>query len=159
VCRREEFARDRERQFTAGLATWPELADLLAGARRVGPIRLMTDWYGYFRQSAGLGWVLVGDAGHFKDFTPAQGISDALRQARQLASGIERGFGAGSIDTGSIDTEMLRWWQWRDNDAYEMYWFARDLGAPGRSHPDHPRPAGHRGQPGGHPGAAARAQP
>jgi flavin-dependent dehydrogenase len=102
VCRREEFARDRERQFTAGLATWPELADLLAGARRVGPIRLMTDWYGYSRQSAGPGWVLVGDAGHFKDFTPAQGISDALRQARRLASGIERGFGAGSIDTGSI---------------------------------------------------------
>jgi len=145
VGRREEFARDRDRQFTAGLATWPELADLLAGARRVGPIRLMTDWHGYFRQSAGPGWVLVGDAGHFKDFTPAQGISDALRQARRLASGIERGFGAGSIDTGSIDTgsidtgsidtEMLRWWQWRDNDAYEMYWFARDLGAPGRSSP------------------------
>jgi hypothetical protein len=122
---------DRDRQFTAGLATWPELADLLAGARRVGPIRLMTDWHGYFRQSTGPGWVLVGDAGHFKDFTPAQGISDALRQARQLAPGIERGLGA----TGSIDTEMLRWWRWRDRDAYEMYWFARDLGAPGRSSP------------------------
>jgi 2-polyprenyl-6-methoxyphenol hydroxylase-like FAD-dependent oxidoreductase len=131
VGRREEFARDRDRQFTQGLATWPELADLLAGARRVGPIRLMTDWHGYFRQSAGPGWVLVGDAGHFKDFTPAQGISDALRQARQLAPGIERGLGA----TGSIDTEMLRWWQWRDGDAYEMYWFANDLGAPGRSSP------------------------
>ncbi|GAC1397218.1 MAG: hypothetical protein NVS4B6_19550 [Mycobacterium sp.] len=48
----------------------------------------MTDWHGYFRRGAGPGWVLVGDAGHFKDFSPAQGIADALRQAHRLADSI-----------------------------------------------------------------------
>jgi hypothetical protein len=55
---------------------------------------------------------LVGDAGHFKDPTPGQGISDALRQAVELAPAID-------------------WWCWRDRDAWEMYWFAHDMGAPG----------------------------
>ena len=51
----------------AGLAAWPELAELLAGATRVGPIRVMANWHGYFREAAGPGWALLGDAGHFKD--------------------------------------------------------------------------------------------
>lgn len=55
---------------------------MLAPAERVGPIRVITNWHGYFRQSAGPGWALVGDAGHFKDFATGQGISDALRQTR-----------------------------------------------------------------------------
>jgi flavin-dependent dehydrogenase len=76
-----EFHTDRQANFTAGIHKWPELAEVVAGARRVGPIRVVTDWHGYFRQSAGPGWVLVGDSGHFQDFTPGQGISDAFRQA------------------------------------------------------------------------------
>ena len=79
------FLADRERNFAALLQRWPELADLLAGARRVGPIRAMPDLAGYFRESSGPGWVLTGDAGHFKDPTPAQGIADAFVQAERLA--------------------------------------------------------------------------
>jgi hypothetical protein len=30
---------------------------------------------------------------------------------------------------------MRRWWQWRDDDAYEMYWFASDMGRSGTSSP------------------------
>jgi hypothetical protein len=30
---------------------------------------------------------------------------------------------------------MRRWWSWRDEDAYEMHWFARDFGVPGASTP------------------------
>ena len=85
IDRREELRRDRATAYAGAFAHWPELEASLAGARRVGPIRMMSRWHGFFRESAGPGWVLVGDAGHFKDPTPGQGISDALRQAVELA--------------------------------------------------------------------------
>jgi 2-polyprenyl-6-methoxyphenol hydroxylase-like FAD-dependent oxidoreductase len=120
------FHADRDTHFAAAIRMWPELADLLAGARRVGPIRVVANWHGYFRQSAGPGWVLVGDAGHFKDPAPGQGIADALRQTEKLATAIVDGLG-----NSNLDTSMQRWWRWRDRDAYEMYWYARNAGAPG----------------------------
>lgn len=122
---------DRDAAFSAGIAGWPELDELLTGARRVGPIRVMTKWHGYFRQAAGPGWVLVGDAGHFKDFTPAQGIADALRQAERLADLLP----AELADGRAVDAATRRWWRWRDRDAHPMYWFATDMGAPGPSTP------------------------
>jgi 2-polyprenyl-6-methoxyphenol hydroxylase-like FAD-dependent oxidoreductase len=125
-----EFHADRDANFAAGIQAWPELADAIADGRRVGPIRVLTKWHGYFRQSAGPGWALVGDAGHFKDPSPGQGISDAFRQADQLAQAIEDGLG-----NTTPDAAMQRWWRWRDDDAYEMYWFAQDMGAPGVSSP------------------------
>jgi 2-polyprenyl-6-methoxyphenol hydroxylase-like FAD-dependent oxidoreductase len=125
-----EFHTDRETNFTAGIRAWPELADVVADGRRVGPIRVLTNWHGYFREAAGPGWVLVGDAGHFKDPTPGQGIGDAFRQADRLAPAIEDG-----LDNAGPDAAMRRWWQWRDDDAYEMYWFASDMGVPGAASP------------------------
>jgi menaquinone-9 beta-reductase len=126
-----EFHADRVVNYDAAIRRWPELADLVAGARRVGPVRVVTKWHGYFRQAAGAGWVLVGDAGHFKDFTPAQGISDALRQAERLAGAIRDGLGSAA----SIDDALREWWRWRDEDSYEMHWFASDMGEPGFSSP------------------------
>jgi 2-polyprenyl-6-methoxyphenol hydroxylase-like FAD-dependent oxidoreductase len=117
----------RDTEFSQGMAGWPELADLLAGARRVGPIRVMTKWHGYFRQAAGPGWVLIGDAGHFKDFTPAQGIADALRQAERLAAALPLDL----ADGHDVDSVTRTWWRWRDDDAHPMYWFATDMGVPG----------------------------
>ena len=105
---------------------WPELEAALAGAERVGPVRVMSR-DGFFRQSAGPGWALVGDAGHFKDPTPGQGISDALRQAVELARAVERALGG----EGAADRELHDWWRWRDRDAWEMYWFAHEMGASG----------------------------
>lgn len=130
LARQLEFHADRDAYFTAAIRQWPELAEVVGGGRRVGPLRVVTKWHGYFRQSAGPGWVLVGDAGHFKDFTPGQGISDALRQAEQLAHTIENALGATNLDAA-----MQRWWRWRDDDAYEMYWFASLMGQPGASSP------------------------
>ena len=128
---KDAFLADRERNFMAGLATWPELADLLTGANRIGPIRVVTDWHGYFREAAGPGWALLGDAGNFKDPAPAQGIADALRQAEHLAHAVEAGLGGAT----GIDDELHRWWRWRDEDAYEMHWFATDMGEAGPSLP------------------------
>lgn len=130
LTRHSAFHADRDAYFTAVIRQWPELADGIGGGRRVGPLRVVTKWHGYFRQSAGPGWVLVGDAGNFKDFTPGQGISDALRQATRLAHVIEAALG-----TTDLDAAMQRWWRWRDDDAYEMYWFASLMGQPGASSP------------------------
>jgi 2-polyprenyl-6-methoxyphenol hydroxylase-like FAD-dependent oxidoreductase len=130
MAKQPEFHANRDADFTAGLRAWPELADVIADGRRLGPIRVLTNWHGYFREAAGPGWVLVGDAGHFKDPTPGQGIGDAFRQAARLAPAIEDGLG-----NTSPDAAMQRWWHWRDNDAYEMYWFASDMGAPGAASP------------------------
>ena len=124
--RRDEVLNDREAVHAAELAHWPELEATLAGAKRVGPIRVMSR-DGFFRESAGPGWVLLGDAGHFKDPSPGQGISDALRQAVELAPAIEKALGG----EGDTDRTLHDWWRWRDSDAWEMYWFAHDMGAPG----------------------------
>jgi 2-polyprenyl-6-methoxyphenol hydroxylase-like FAD-dependent oxidoreductase len=119
------FLADREEGYAAGVRAWPELADQLAGATRIGPLRVVADWHGYFRAAAGPGWALTGDAGHFKDPSPAQGIADALRHAQTLAEAIERGLGG----TADIAGELERWWRWRDEDTREMHAFAADIGS------------------------------
>jgi flavin-dependent dehydrogenase len=46
---------------------------------------------GFFRQSWGPGWALVGDAGYFRDPITAHGITDALRDAETLAAAVIAG--------------------------------------------------------------------
>lgn len=130
--RRDEIRGDREAVYEAGLRAWPELHAGVDGARRDGPVRTMANMYGFFRPSAGPGWALVGDAGHFKDPTPGQGIADALRQSEKLAVAITRALGGGH---GRPDEILHEWWRWRDEDAWEMYWFAHDMGAAGPTPP------------------------
>ena len=127
VERLADWRSDPERFFDDHVARCEPVADVVADARRVGRLQAMLRWTGYFRESAGPGWVLVGDAGHFKDPTPGQGISDALRQADRLAPAIVDGLGGAS----SLDDAMAAWWRWRDDDAAEMAWFAGDLGRAG----------------------------
>jgi 2-polyprenyl-6-methoxyphenol hydroxylase-like FAD-dependent oxidoreductase len=130
--RRSEVRADRESVYEAGLRAWPELHAGVNGARRDGPVRTMANMRGFFRPAAGPGWALVGDAGHFKDPTPGQGIADALRQSEQLAAAITRALGGGH---GEPDEVLREWWRWRDEDAWEMYWFAHDMGAAGPTPP------------------------
>jgi 2-polyprenyl-6-methoxyphenol hydroxylase-like FAD-dependent oxidoreductase len=132
IDRRNEVRADREAVYEAGVRGWPELQAGVAGAMREGPVHTMANMRGFFRKSAGPGWALVGDAGHFKDPTPGQGIADALRQSETLAASIERALGGGG---GAADQILHEWWRWRDEDAWEMYWFAHDMGAAGPSPP------------------------
>jgi 2-polyprenyl-6-methoxyphenol hydroxylase-like FAD-dependent oxidoreductase len=129
IRRRDELRVNRTEAYEEGVRRWPELADVLAPARRAAPVQMMSNWHGFFRRSAGPGWALVGDAGHFKDPTPGQGIADALRQVEALAPAIERALAGPEPD----DRPLLEWWDWRDRDAWEMYWFAQDLGATDRA--------------------------
>lgn len=126
------FQHNREPNFQNAIRSWPELADIIDGAERVGPLRVMSHWHSYFRESAGPGWVLVGDAGHFKDFTPGQGISDALSQAKSLSTAITRS--AESPPTARDDA-MTRWWRHRDRSSFDMYWFAQQMAPPGPASP------------------------
>ncbi len=122
--RHAEARSERERVYEDGIAAWPELQERIAGTRRVGPVRAMGRWTGFFRQAAGPGWALIGDAGHFKDPTPGQGIADALRQAETMASAISGTWG----EDAALDAALRDWWAWRDRDAWEMYWLAQDMG-------------------------------
>ncbi len=122
------FNRAREANFRAALRAWPELYGIVRGADRAGSLRVMANWHSYFRESAGPGWVLVGDAGHFKDFTPAQGIADALCQARSLSAAIRTA-------SPERDRALYRWWQHRDHSSYDMHWLAVQMGRPGTSPP------------------------
>jgi len=79
----------------------------------------------FFRRAAGPGWVLVGDAGHHKDFVIGDGITEALIQAKSLAQAIAQGG----------DAALMQWWRARDVAALPAYHWARDegaAGAPGR---------------------------
>jgi 2-polyprenyl-6-methoxyphenol hydroxylase-like FAD-dependent oxidoreductase len=66
----------------------PAAAARLAQARRAGQVRGFPGVRGYFRQSHGAGWALVGDAGYFKDPLSTHGMSDAFRDAELLARAV-----------------------------------------------------------------------
>ncbi|WP_203337505.1 FAD-dependent oxidoreductase [Nocardioides limicola] len=121
----QSFLKDRYRNFDIELELFPELAEATRDATRVGPLRVLQRWHSYFRTSAGPGWVLVGDAGNFKDYSLGQGMSDAMRQAETLAAAVELGF-----ETNRIDAHTRRWWRWRDQDAWQMYWTNCLIGEP-----------------------------
>ena len=72
----------------------------------------------FFKQAAGKGWALAGDAGLHKDPHAGLGISDALADAKALSQAI--------LDGG--DQALERFWRERDVRAWELYNFTRDLG-------------------------------
>ena len=121
------FKADPEAVFAAHLAAGEATTVSFEGARRVGPLRGMASYPAFFRESAGPGWVLVGDAGHFKDPAMGQGISDALRQAERLAAAVVSGLGG----SAPADAALRAWWRDRDADELEHHWLASDLGAAG----------------------------
>lgn len=119
----ERFKGDPEACFTDQIQSCEPLAALLEGARRVDKLRGAVRWTGFFRQPSGPGWVLTGDAGHFKDPGPGRGISDALIQAEKLAPAIAAGLGRSPAE---LDHGMAEWGRWRDEEFGEHYWFAID---------------------------------
>jgi flavin-dependent dehydrogenase len=123
------FRRDLEGSFMDYARSCRPIAQALSGARRVGKFFGMLRWEGFLREASGPGWVLVGDAGHFKDPAPGQGIQDAFRQVDALAPEIIGGLGGSA---GSPDRALAGWGRWRDHDAVEHYWLATDLGKAGQ---------------------------
>lgn len=122
------FKRNLPYSFDDAVASCMPLRSVLADAQRVS--RPVGTAYapGYFRVSAGPGWALVGDAGHFKDPTLGQGISDALRQVEQLADLLVK---TPSDDAAAMDRSVRRWYRWRDADSSPMYWLGFDFAKSG----------------------------
>jgi 2-polyprenyl-6-methoxyphenol hydroxylase-like FAD-dependent oxidoreductase len=117
-----------EGSFMAYARQCAPVAAALDGARRVERIYGMLRWEGFFREASGPGWVLVGDAGHFKDPTAGQGIADAFRQIDALAPVITRHLREPAAE---LDAALSAWGRERDVDAMEHYWLTTDLGKAG----------------------------
>lgn len=86
--RADAFRLDLEGEYDRTVAAVPGLAARLDGATRATKIVSSVEQPSYFRKSAGPGWALAGDAGHFKDPVTAQGIRDALRFGRLLGEAV-----------------------------------------------------------------------
>ncbi|HEX5990111.1 MAG TPA: NAD(P)/FAD-dependent oxidoreductase [Solirubrobacterales bacterium] len=113
-------ATKRQLTFLEGVRRFDDWfdSDWLAGAEQVGPIHLAPETMlrGFFRQADGPGWALVGDAGHFKNPSTAQGISDAIEQALHVADELDG-------PSGSLDGYEA----WRDERAREHYEWSFDF--------------------------------
>ena len=118
----------RQAAYDEQVRSCEPLTDALAGARQAGKLYGASRWQGFFREASGPGWVLLGDAGHFKDPAPGRGIADAFMQAVALAAAITAGLGR--PDT-HLDQAMARWGRWRDREFAGHYWLANDLGQSG----------------------------
>jgi 2-polyprenyl-6-methoxyphenol hydroxylase-like FAD-dependent oxidoreductase len=113
-------AAKRQLTFLDGLHKFDDWFDSgrLANAQQVGPIHLAPETMlrGFFRQGTGPGWALIGDAGHFKNPSTAQGISDAIEQALHVAGELVG-------PTESLDGYEA----WRDERAREHYEWSFDF--------------------------------
>jgi 2-polyprenyl-6-methoxyphenol hydroxylase-like FAD-dependent oxidoreductase len=101
--------------FAETLADVPRLAQLVAAGERAERFRFARIEDGFFRQPAGPGWALVGDAGAHKDPITAQGMLDAFRDAELLADAVHAGL------DGDLSLELRGYQQARDEAALPMY--------------------------------------
>jgi menaquinone-9 beta-reductase len=93
----------------------------LPASKVIGALKLRF----FFRQAAGPGWALVGDAGLFMDPSPGFGITDALRDARALGRAIVEGG----------DHALVRYWRQRDAASIDLFEYSRGRGALGHNNP------------------------
>ena len=92
---------------------------LIDGTHLDGRVRGTISERHFFRAASGPGWVLVGDAGHHKDWLIGDGITEALLQARSLAVAI----------TVGTDRALIQWWRARDVAGIPYHFFGHDEGA------------------------------
>jgi 2-polyprenyl-6-methoxyphenol hydroxylase-like FAD-dependent oxidoreductase len=69
------------------------------------------------REPVGPGWALVGDAGYFRDALTGHGITDAFRDAEQLAVALDRAF-RGDVP---LDTSLAAYHAARDAAVAEIF--------------------------------------
>jgi 2-polyprenyl-6-methoxyphenol hydroxylase-like FAD-dependent oxidoreductase len=90
---------------------WLQRAEQVGGVR-VAPETMLR---GFFRRGTGPGWALLGDAGHFKNPSTAQGISDAIEQSLHAAGELLDGDSLASYEA------------YRDERAREHYEWSFDF--------------------------------
>ena len=115
------WRKDPEAALRADLESDPVTGPLIDGTQLDGRVRGTISERHFFRTATGPGWVLVGDAGHHKDWLIGDGITEALLQARSLAVAI----------TVQTDQALIQWWRARDVAGIPYHFFGQDEGAAG----------------------------
>ncbi|WP_433059612.1 NAD(P)/FAD-dependent oxidoreductase [Dactylosporangium sp. CS-033363] len=105
-----DFRTDVEANYAEALSRVPSVASRIAAASRSGRMHATADVPNFFRQSAGPGWALVGDAGYHKDPVMAAGITDAFVCAALLANAVHSGLSEG----GNLDAAVAGYVEERD---------------------------------------------
>jgi 2-polyprenyl-6-methoxyphenol hydroxylase-like FAD-dependent oxidoreductase len=120
----EANKKDLQRNYLETLELAPQFAERLRTATRearlVGAVVP-----NFFRKPYGPGWVLVGDAGHNKDFVTAQGIQDAFQDAELCAVALHETLSGGR----SFDAALGEYQSRRDERVLPMYEFTLELAA------------------------------
>ncbi|GAA4908630.1 flavin-dependent dehydrogenase [Nonomuraea thailandensis] len=124
VERAADFRGNLEAEFDRTVGLVPGLAERLEGCARQTRIVSSAEHPSYFRRSAGPGWALVGDAGHFKDPVTAQGIRDAVRFGRLLGERVADVLD----DPAALDRATRAWERTRDAQCVHTYHWTNLLG-------------------------------
>ncbi|MER6125847.1 NAD(P)/FAD-dependent oxidoreductase [Streptomyces sp. NPDC001795] len=108
----EEVRADAHHAYREQIRTTaPDLYEQLEGKEPVERLRGTGDQRNFFRQAAGPGWVLVGDAGHHKDSITARGISDTFLQVDALVRRLDGRLGG---DPAELDAALVEFAKERD---------------------------------------------
>ncbi|WP_062213832.1 NAD(P)/FAD-dependent oxidoreductase [Streptomyces sp. NBRC 109706] len=127
---RETFHDDLEGSLMAHALSCAPIAKAIGGANRASRVFGIRRFSGYFREASGPGWVLLGDAGHFKDPAGGRGIGDSFHQAERLAPAVTRAVTENRRDA-ELDRLCGEFGRWRDRVYAEYYGLASDLGVAG----------------------------
>jgi 2-polyprenyl-6-methoxyphenol hydroxylase-like FAD-dependent oxidoreductase len=111
----DAFRRDHVRLFEERMRADARVAPQLARAERIAPVRGRGDLVNFLRVPAGRGWALLGDAGQHKDPIFGQGIGDAVRSAKLLATQLAAGLG------GDLDGVLAEYHAYRDQDLVPKF--------------------------------------
>ena len=105
----QAFKKNVSANFRGIVQQFSSLYTRFLEAKQVEGFYGMVDLPNFFRKPYGLGWALVGDAGHHKDPVGAYGISDAFCDAELLAKAINETFsGEQSFEDAMAGYESAR---------------------------------------------------
>lgn len=89
--------------LAAKMAETPYLAERFAGARRVAPVRTLSDWSYKSRALAGDRWLLVGDSGAFIDPVFSTGVYLGMTGAFEAARAIDKALRTRRFERAAFD--------------------------------------------------------
>lgn len=127
-----EFSANPEANLDADVRELvPELHERLHAGERVGQLLGTGHQPNFFRQSAGPGWALVGDAGLHEDSMSPTGMSRAFSCAEMLAEAIHAGLdGADAeLDAAVLGYQARRDARWLEHWRSSVSFFT-DMGPP-----------------------------
>ena len=115
-----ELKSNIERAYVEEIACAWGVRDRVRNGRRTSRLIGSSKLPNFYRQSAGLGWALVGDAAYHKDPTTGMGIADAFLGAELLARAIDEGMA--SMGALGLQESMLAY----DKTLYDQTRFIFD---------------------------------